>query len=92
MKLSETVKPISYLKAHASEMFRSMAEDQSTYIITQNGTARAVVQDIASYEQTQNSLRLLKLLAQSTKSLHEGRFKPLDKAFSDVSSRIAEEP
>ncbi len=91
MKLSDTVKPISYLKAHASEIVRSIAEDRKTYVITQNGTAKAVVQDIASFEQTQESLRLLKMLAQSTRSLHEGRFKPIDKAFKDVSSRISNE-
>ncbi|MGA3052423.1 MAG: type II toxin-antitoxin system Phd/YefM family antitoxin [Chitinispirillaceae bacterium] len=91
MKLSDTVKPISYLKAHASEIVRSMAEDHKTYVITQNGTAKAVVQDIVSFEQTQESLRFLKMLAQSTKSLHEGRFKPIDKAFKEVSSRISNE-
>ena len=36
-------------------------ENQRTIIITQNGEAKAVVQDIKSYENLQNSLNLLKL-------------------------------
>jgi prevent-host-death family protein len=91
MKLSETVKPISYLKAHASEILRNVTEDHKTYIITQNGTATAVVQDIASFEQTQESLRLLKMLALSAKSLREGRFKPMDEAFKEISTRISDD-
>jgi hypothetical protein len=38
---------------------------QRTIIITQNGEAKAVVQDIKSYENLQNSLNLLKLIVQS---------------------------
>jgi PHD/YefM family antitoxin component YafN of YafNO toxin-antitoxin module len=59
-------------------------------VITQHGEARAVLQDIASYEQTQESLALLKMLAQSSKSIKEGRSKPLKKAFADVRKHIRE--
>ena len=88
MKLSEAVKPISYLKAHASEVVRDISNNHKTYVITQNGEAKAVVQDVGSYEQTQETLALLKVLAQSAKSLTEGRHKPLKKSFRDLSSRI----
>lgn len=87
MKLSETVKPISYLKAHASEIVRDIADNRTTYVITLNGAAKAVVQDMASFEQTKESLTLLKMLAQSTKSLQERRYKPLNKAFTDIASK-----
>jgi len=90
MKLSESVKPISYLKSHTAEVLRDVSEEQRTVVITQHGEARAVLQDIASYEQTQESLALLKMLAQSSKSLQEGRSKPLRKAFADVRKHIRE--
>lgn len=63
MKLSESVKSISYLKANAAELISSIRESQSTYVITQNGEAKAVVQDIRHYEKTQETLAMLKLLA-----------------------------
>lgn len=91
MKLSESVKPISYLKSHTAEVLRDVSEGQRTIVITQHGEARAVLQDIASYEQTQESLALLKMLAQSSKSIQEGRSKPLKKAFADVRKRVRED-
>ena len=90
MKLSESVKPISYLKAHASEIIRDVSENQKTIVITQRGEAKAVVQNLASYEQMNDSIAMLKLLAQSTKSKLLGRCKPAKKAFSDLRSRIKE--
>ena len=88
MKLSESVKPISYLKSHTAEVLRDVSEGRRTMVITQHGEAKAVLQDIASYEQTQESLALLKMLAQSAKSIQEGRTKPLKKAFADVRRHV----
>jgi prevent-host-death family protein len=91
MKLSESVKPISYLKSHTAEVLRDVSEGQRTMVITQHGEAKAVLQDICSYEQTQDSLALLKMLAQSSKSLQSGQSKPARKAFSDIRRRIKEQ-
>jgi prevent-host-death family protein len=54
MKLSERVKPISYLKAHASEVIREVVENQQTLVITHNGEAKVIVYDLHVYEQTQD--------------------------------------
>lgn len=89
MKLSESVKPISYVKAHASEIIRRIATEGKTLIITQNGEAKAVLQDIREYEEIQESLALLKILAQGSKSLDEGRIKPVGQAFKDIREKIA---
>jgi len=91
MKLSDAVKPISYFKSHAAEALRDVSEGRRTLVITQHGEAKAVLQDIASYEQTQESLALLKMLAQSSKSIREGRTKPVGKAFSDIRKRVKEQ-
>lgn len=88
MKYSESVKPISYLKSHTAEALRDVTEGHGTMVITQHGEAKAVLQDVTDYEQTQESLALLKMLAQSTKSLQEGRSKPAKKAFADVRKHV----
>lgn len=75
MKLSRQVKPITYLKAHAAEMIRGVSEDRQPYVITQNGEAKAVLQDVASYEQTQESLALLKILALGNRQIEAGKIK-----------------
>ncbi len=84
MKLSDAVKPISYFKAHASEVIRDVVEGQKIVVITQNGEAKVILQDIHEYEKTQESLALLKILAMSRKSLEEGKTKPFGDAFMDV--------
>lgn len=81
MKLSKQVKPISYLKANTAELVRTLAEEQQAYLITQNGEAKAVIQDIASYEQTQETLALLKILAISEKEIESGSVEPVNKVF-----------
>lgn len=89
MKLSEDVKPISYFKSHASEVIRDIVKGHKTVVITQNGEAKVIVQNINDYEKTQESLALLKILAQSRKSLEEGKTRPFKEAFRDVRKKAA---
>lgn len=84
MLLQNSVKPISYVKAHAADIIREMAETRSPIIITQNGQAKAMLQDIASYEETQESLSLLKILAIGQKDVEGGRVESTEKVFSDL--------
>ena len=90
MKYSENIKPISFLKSHASEIIRNLNKSKKTIIITQNGEAKAIVQDIKLYEQNLESMALLKILAQSNESIKKGKIKPIKDAFSDLDSRIKE--
>lgn len=63
MNLESRIKPISYLKAHSADLIRELGDGAPPLVITQNGEAKAVLQDVGSYEATQESLALLKLLA-----------------------------
>jgi len=91
MKLSESIKPISYFKANAAEIIKNLSEQNGTMIITQNGEARAVVQDIDTYEQTQESLAMLKILAMSKKSISEGEIKSAEKVFKELEQKIMQD-
>ena len=84
MKLTNRVKPISKLKAEAPDVIRRVAEARTPVIITVNGEAKAVLQDIASYEEMQESLALLKILALSRKSIEAGKVRPLHAAFARI--------
>lgn len=46
-------------------------------LITQNGEAKAVLQDVMSFEQTQETLALLKILALGQQHVAEGKVKPV---------------
>jgi prevent-host-death family protein len=88
MKPSESIKPISYLKAHASEMIRDVNENHKTLIITQNGEAKVVIQDVKSYEDMRETHALLKILAISSNNIRQGRIKKAEIAFVDIEKKI----
>jgi prevent-host-death family protein len=81
---SSQIKPISYLKANAAEVLDRLAERREPMLITQNGEAKAVIQDVSSYEETQETLALLKVLALGNREIEEGKVKPV----ADVVCRL----
>jgi prevent-host-death family protein len=91
MRYSTQIKPISYLKANAAEVLQDLADQRQPMIITQNGEAKAVIQDVASYEQTQETLALLKILALGNQQLSTGRVKPLADVARKLRAAIATE-
>ena len=86
MKLSSQIKPISYLKSHAAEIVRTLGDQGEPLIITQNGEAKAVLQGIDSYEQMQETVALLKILALGTSEIEAGQVQPA----TEVVARLRE--
>ena len=76
MKLSNQIKPIGYLKAHIAEIVRTLCEQQEPLIITRNGEVKVVIQDIDSYEQTQETVALLKILALDSRQIEASHNRP----------------
>lgn len=95
MRYSTQIKPISYLKANAAEVLLELASTREPMIITQNGEAKAVIQDVASYEQIQETLALLKILALGKKDIEAGRVRPAAEVLAGLrakyKARAAEE-
>ena len=77
MNYLSQIKPISYLKANAAEVLHNLTERREPLVITQNGEAKAVIQDVASYNETQETLALLKILALGNREIEEGKLKPI---------------
>ena len=84
MRYSTRIKPISYLKANAAEVLEDLQQRREPMIITQNGEAKAVIQDVASYEETQETLALLKILALGGEQVAQGKVKSV----RDVVNRL----
>ena len=76
MKLSTQIKPISYLKTHAAEIVRDISRHSGPLVITKNGEAKVVLQDIKSYEQSQETMALLKILALGNRQIEAGKLEP----------------
>jgi len=75
MRYSTQVKPVSFLEANAADILTDLSARREPMVITQDGEARAVLQDIQSYEETQEALALLKLLALGEKDIEAGRIR-----------------
>ena len=60
-------------------------------LITQNGEAKAVLQDVVSYEEMQETLALLKLLAMGERDIENGQVKPVDEVFADLRAQLRQD-
>lgn len=84
MRFSKQIKPISYLKSHTAEIVDQLCESHEPMLITQNGQAKLVVMDVQSYEEYQETLALLKLLALGQQQIAQGKFRDMHDVFSDL--------
>jgi prevent-host-death family protein len=82
MRLEDRVRSISYLKAHAAEVLRDLAERQEPLVITQNGEARAVMLDVAAYDALQETVALIKLLSLADRQARDGMVQSADEAIA----------
>ena len=91
MKLSQDLKPISYFKNNMAAVIRKLNEDQGTMIITQNGEAKAALIDIKAYEDLQETMAMLEMIAQGHKSIAANRYRPAEQVLDELDERIAKD-
>lgn len=84
MKLSSQIKPISYLKSHTAEVVKSITETREPLVITQNGEAKLVVMDVKSFEEQEDTMAILKLLAMGNKEIEEGKYRDVEDVFAEL--------
>lgn len=87
MRYSTQIKPISFLKANAAEVLEELQTQRQPVVITQNGEAKAVLQDVVSYEETQETLALLKILVLGNQQVTQGKVKLLTDVVQRLRSR-----
>ncbi|WP_277189263.1 type II toxin-antitoxin system Phd/YefM family antitoxin [Caballeronia sp. BR00000012568055] len=85
------VRPLSHLKSRAAEMIRNIVESREPMLITQNGEAKVVVQDVQSYEDLQQTLALLKILAMGQRNIEAGDCVSADEVFTEIQQLDREE-
>jgi len=89
VRYSTQIRPISYLKANAAEVLQVLEERRKPMIITQNGEAKAVIQDVTSYEETQETLALLKILALGGQQVERGEISSIGAVASRLRAKAA---
>lgn len=88
MHLTEDIKPITYLKTKAADVLKDINETHRPLIVTQNGEAKAVLQDIHSYETMKNALGLFKLIAAGEEDIKAGRVRSQDDVFDELEKSL----
>ena len=84
IKFSSQIKPISYLKSHTAEIFKTLTESREPLVITQNGEAKLVVMDVKSFEEQAETMALLKLLALGNRQIELGQFQNMEDVFAEL--------
>jgi prevent-host-death family protein len=88
MNLTEDIQPVTYLKGNAAHLLNQINETRRPVIITQNGLARAVLQDPVSYESMRNTIDLLKLMVQGEDDIRAGRVDDQEVVFSRIEAKL----
>jgi prevent-host-death family protein len=88
MKMTEDIRPVTYLKSRAADLLAQINATHRPVVITQNGEARAVLQDPESYEQMRRAIGLLKLIAQGETDVQAGRTVAADAVFAGARRKI----
>ncbi|MGB7192181.1 MAG: type II toxin-antitoxin system Phd/YefM family antitoxin [Collimonas pratensis] len=84
MKFSTQVKPISYLKSHVAEIVKEITDSREPMLITQNGEAKLVVMDVRSYEEYEETLSMLKILALGNREIEGKQFRSAADVFAEL--------
>lgn len=89
MNLATDIRPISYLKAKTADALAYVNDSHRPLIITQNGEAKAVIQDIESYQNMKNAIALLKVLAEGENDIKNGCFEAQESFFENIEKKLA---
>lgn len=90
MILKDDIKPITYLKSNAASVLDYINDTHRTVVITQNGEAKAVLQDPETYDKTQKALALLKMVSQSEKEIENGNHTSQSSVFRNLEKKLNE--
>jgi PHD/YefM family antitoxin component YafN of YafNO toxin-antitoxin module len=90
MKLTTRVKPISYLTSHAAEIAKEISDSREPMVFTQDGEAKLIVMDVATYEEQQETMALLKILALGGQEIEQGDFRSDEAVFAELDKEDAE--
>ena len=86
--MAESVISLSDFKSDASQWLKQLQEDRNAVVLTQNGRGSAVVQSYESFQRQQQSLAMLKLMAQGEADVRNNATVPQQEAFAAVRRKL----
>jgi prevent-host-death family protein len=86
--MSEDVLSLSQFKADAARLLDQVRDEPATLVLTQNGRARAVVQDYEQYQARERAMLLLKLMAEGERDVSTGDTRSQAEVFAELRQRL----
>lgn len=86
--MTTSIMSLSEFKARAAQILAEMKSSEQVVVLTQRGTASAVVQDYASHQRLQDALLMLKLMVQGEIDISAGFTAPQDEVFQDIRGKL----
>lgn len=88
MNLKEKIRPITYLKTNAADVMATVTKTHTPVIITHNGEAKMVVQDVDSYNDLMESVNMLKLVAMGKEQVDQGKTRRAEEIFASIEKKL----
>ena len=89
MEIIDDIKPVTYLKSRVADVLKHINETHRPMIITQNGEAKAVIQDPKSYQDMRNALAIMKLLSFAEEDIRNGNLHSEEDVFNSVEELLS---
>lgn len=86
--MTEEILSLSQFKADASRLLDQMRDAPATLVLTQNGRARAVVQDYEHYQARERAMLMLKLMVQGERDISSGDTLPHAEVFAQLRQQL----
>ena len=88
MDLRNGIRSSEFLKNHSDELLDFVNKTRKTIVITKNDKAKAVIQDIASYEELRKAFLLLKFISQGERDFREGKVVSHEEVKNQMNEKI----
>ena len=86
--MRESILSLSDFKADASRLLDQIRDEPTRIVLTQNGRARAVVEDYTAYQRREQALVMLRLMAQGEADRRAGRLTDQENVFAVLRERL----
>jgi prevent-host-death family protein len=88
MNITNDIRPVTYLKSKAADLLKQINDTHRPVIITQNGEAKAVLQDPESYENMRNAIGILKLISMGEEDIKKGNLLDQGAVFKNIEEKM----
>ena len=86
--MTELVISLTEFKSNAAKYINKMKQQPQSLLLTQNGRAAAVVQDVESYQRQIDAIIMLKLIALGEADIRKGKLNKQSEVFSNIKRQL----